>query len=78
MPDLPRSGKEAAVEQWRDAVDEIPDDHEYKEFFEEADIHDREDRREIEELVLHEIDAEFGLWLEDAFDDLRTEFEDWW
>lgn len=74
----PRSEKEAAVRQWDDAVDDIPDDNEHKEFFENADIHDWDDRREIEELIDHILEPDVGAGLDDAFDDLRKAFDDLW
>lgn len=76
--DVPKTEKEAAVAQWEAAVSDIPDDHEHKETFENAHIHDSEDRRELEELIHYEIDSDVGLALEDAFHDLKQAFEDFW
>lgn len=78
-PDLEGGTKVAAVEVWELAVDEIPADCEHREFFQEADIHHRRDRQQIEDLIDHELPAEdWALALADAFDDLHNHFEEVW
>lgn len=74
----PKTSKEAAVQMWRDALEELPEGPEWAEELREADIHDRQDRREIPELIEYEADEEHYLALHDAWDDLQTEFEEVW
>ena len=76
MTRKPLTSKEAAVRQWEDAVKGIPDDSEYKNFFVKMDIHDSDDRKKAEEIIRYEMSGEHRSYLEDAFYDLKSEF-DW-
>ena len=71
------SPKAGAVEEWEQALEELPDE-EWAVELQDADIHDRQDRREIEELIEYEVPEEHYLPLHDAFDSLQTHFEDLW
>ena len=75
---LPGNAKAAAVEQWKTALDDLPDDAEWAEVLRSAEIHDETDRMEIEEVIEHEVPEEHYLPLHDALDELHTHFEGWW
>lgn len=76
-PGPPPSAKDAVIEQWRETVEMVPDDSEYREFFETHDIHDEEDRHRAENVIFEEMgDSELQRALADAFHDLRNHFSD--
>lgn len=72
----PRNAKESAVQQWNDAISDLPDDREYKQKLKDLDIHDSHDRMEISEIIHHDVLHEDFGQLEDAYDDLKKTF-DW-
>lgn len=78
--DIPKTAKGSAVAMWRDALDDLPDDAEWAETLRESDIHDRRDRMDISEIVHNEdaISKENYGALEDAWHQLKTEFEEHW
>lgn len=73
----PRTSKESAVRQWEDALELLDGETDDERFLLEADIHDYDDRREIEEIIHHGDVSHFGA-LEDAWDDLNNEFDHLW
>jgi hypothetical protein len=75
--DLPNSARAAAVEHWETAVQQVSDP-ELQAALSELNIHDRQDRMEIEELIEHEVADDDYLPLHDAFDELQTHFEEVW
>ncbi len=72
-----QSPKEAAVENWRSALDELEGETEDERTLINADIHDHEDRMEMEEIIQHG-DVANGSGLEDAFHELKTHFSGVW
>lgn len=74
----PRNKKEAAVDQWKDSLEELPEGEEWARTILEADIHDRRDRIDIEETIHHEVPEEYFGLLEDTFHDLKLAFEEMW
>jgi len=74
----PKTSKEAAVAAWNDCLEDLPNDEEWATILRSLNIHDRHDRMEIEEIIEFEASDEFYLPLHDAFDDLKSEFEDLW
>lgn len=67
-----RNSKEAAVQQWESALEELPD--EYSDRLEELDIHDNEDRMEIGEIIHVEMGVDELEIIEDAWHDLKVAF----
>lgn len=74
MDGVPRNAKALAVAQWRSAVADIDDGAEYKDVFDDADIHRERDRREIEETIEHDVSDDYYNALADAFHDLKSTF----
>lgn len=70
--------KDAAVEQWEHALDDLPEDTVSLDAVREADIHDSQDRMEIKEWIEHEVPTEHSRPLVDAWHDLQLTFEEWW
>ena len=69
--------KVGAVEEWEQTLAEFPDE-EWADELRGADIHDSQDRMDIEEIIEYEVPEEHYLPLHDAFDSLQTHFDDWW
>lgn len=74
MDKPPKTAKGSAVQQWNDAIEQVEDD-ETRERLRDLHVHDRRDRREIEEIIEHEVDQDDYLPLHDAFHDLRSTFD---
>lgn len=78
MTDEIRSPKEAAVSQWESALEDLSDEKEYKETLQDADIHDKQDRMEVQDILQYEVTNEDFVPLVDAWTSLTQEFGDLW
>lgn len=77
--DIPNSAKPAAVENWHSAIEELSGEIDDEKFLIEADIHNRQDRWKIEEILDNgDIPESAYQPLADAFHELRREFEEVW
>lgn len=72
-----KTAKPAAVEHWRTTLESLDGGTEDERFLLDADIHDAQDRAEIEEIIDNG-DVPNDPALADAFHELQTHFEDWW